>query len=388
MALSTPSLLDTATQGSGSSLTSGTVSPSANALVLVFFSSSGGVQRTLSSVSSTFSIDGSWVTEQEVDMDAIGSDQGTFVLAYAQTGASPGSGTVTVELSGNQGRSALHVIELTGHNTTTPISQSANGSATSGSVSATLSSSPASSSTVIGVGTGADADGIAPDAAFTEIADVGAYSTYTLRLASAYDEASPVDTVTWDNFSLAGNRYAIIAEVAEASSGTTVDVAITDAGEQVSADVETVADVSAVVTDGGEQISAEAATVADVSAGVVDSGEVIAADVSTTDIRTVDAAVVDGSEQVAAELDTRADVTGTVTDGGEQVSGDLATRADITSAVVDGGEIIEIQARQGEPIYPELLSAVLIDLQPAAWPVEYTPGASVQDLNPTTRFEE
>ena len=150
MAISNPTLLDTQTLRTAIQLNSASISPSANALLVIVHTvlASSGSGWT-DSVTDSFGANlGDW-TSIGVEID--GAATVHMWLHYAQCGATPGSGTVSVDPSGGN-MQIMFVLEVTGHNTTSPVTQykTYSSDATPTSPEITLDSSPASGSLVLG----------------------------------------------------------------------------------------------------------------------------------------------------------------------------------------------------------------------------------------------
>ena len=150
MAISNPTLLDTKTLQTADKLNSASISPSANALLIIVhcvLASSGS--GWTDSVSDSFGANlGDWTS---VDVEIDGAVSVHMWMHYAQAGATPGSGTVSVDPSAGD-MQIMFVLELTGHNTTSPVTQykTYSSDATPTSPEITLDSSPASGSLVLG----------------------------------------------------------------------------------------------------------------------------------------------------------------------------------------------------------------------------------------------
>ena len=174
MAISNPTLLDTQTLLTSGQLNSASISPSANALLVIVHTvlASSGSGWT-DAVSDSFGANlGDW-TSVGVEID--GAATVHMWLHYAQCGATPGSGTVSVDPSGGT-KQIMFVLEVTGHNTTNPVTQykTYSSDATPTSPEITLDSSPASGSLVLGAiggGPGGYDSGATSGTGFTELAD-------------------------------------------------------------------------------------------------------------------------------------------------------------------------------------------------------------------------
>ena len=174
MAISNPTLLDTKTLQTADKLNSASISPSANALLIIVHcvEASFGSGWT-DSVSDSFGANlGDWTS---VDVEIDGAVSVHMWMHYAQAGATPGSGTVSVDPSAGD-MQIMFVLELTGHNTTSPVTQykTYSSDATPTSPKITLGSSPASGSLVLGAiggGPGTTSSGATSGTGFTELAD-------------------------------------------------------------------------------------------------------------------------------------------------------------------------------------------------------------------------
>lgn len=142
-----------------------TISPAADAwlFVPVFITDVGGTARSVSSISSGFSVTGSgW--QQLVASTAVGNDAVRVEWWYAQATGSPGSGAVTITFSASYtGFHAANIFSLPSTATDDP-STGATGTATSASLSGgteltgTLSGTPGSDSILLMAGIGAPAN--------------------------------------------------------------------------------------------------------------------------------------------------------------------------------------------------------------------------------------
>jgi len=224
MAISNPTLLDTKTLQTADKLNSASISPSANALVIIVhcvLASSGS--GWTDSVSDSFGANlGDW-TSIGVEID--GAATVHMWLHYAQCGATPGSGTVSVDPSAG-GRQIMFVLELTGHNTTSPVTQSKTytSDATPTSPEITLDSSPASGSLVLGAiggGVGTTSSGATSGTGFTELADKRVATVGVTSCAVQYDNGGADTTCDWSLSNYGQTITGIALEIAAADSGGT-----------------------------------------------------------------------------------------------------------------------------------------------------------------------
>jgi len=195
MAISNPTLLDTQTLRTGYQLNSATISPTANALLIIVHcvlapSGSGWTDAVSDSFGANL---GDW-TSIGVEID--GAATVHMWIHYAQCGATPGSGTVSVDPSGGI-KQIMFVLEVTGHNTTSPVTQykTYSSDATPTSPEITLDSSPASGSLVLGAiggGPGTTSSGATSGTGFTELADTRVAATGVTSCAVQYDNGGAV----------------------------------------------------------------------------------------------------------------------------------------------------------------------------------------------------
>lgn len=221
MALSTPSVLITHTASLAStSETTASISPSANALLLVVVSVTVAAESpSISSITSTLSGLGTWTAIGETWHDAANN---SFVAAWrCKCGATPGSGTVTVNASVSFNRWVVSVIEITGENTTTPVANFKSGTGTSATPSLTLDSTPAADSCVIGVLTSqGDTNGVTEGGAYVELIDISSGGGATARQHVEYDLSPGSTTVDWSAAATTSNSF-IAFEVQAAGGGGT-----------------------------------------------------------------------------------------------------------------------------------------------------------------------
>ena len=226
MAISNPTLLDTQTLLTAGQLNSASISPSANALLVIVHTvlASSGSGWT-DAVSDSFGANlGDW-TSVGVEID--GAATVHMWLHYAQCGATPGSGTVSVDPSGGT-KQIMFVLEVTGHNTTSPVTQykTYSSDATPTSPEITLDSSPASGSLVLGAiggGPGTTSSGATSGTGFTELADtrVAAPRLPVTSCAVQYDNGSADTTCDWSLSNYGQTITGIALEIAAADSGGT-----------------------------------------------------------------------------------------------------------------------------------------------------------------------
>jgi hypothetical protein len=230
MAISTPTLLDASSSSSNNTtITSGSISPTGDSLLVVIFygrkSATGGV----SGVSDTLSGTGTWTERQTVLGD---DDQYMRVSIWtAQAGSSPGSGTITVTLDANFARKVMHTIEVaSGFDTTTPYEQGGTNEGSSSTLSITLGASPASDSLVIGgVGSADSPSNISPGSGYTELTETDPmFGAGNLVAECEYDLTPTSTTVDWSGLATTNNAGVAI-EINAESAVSPVDVFQDDA---------------------------------------------------------------------------------------------------------------------------------------------------------------
>ena len=224
MAISNPTLLDTQTLQTADQLNSASISPSANALLIIVhcvLASSGS--GWTDSVSDSFGANlGDWTS---VDVEIDGAASVHMWMHYAQAGATPGSGTVSVDPSAG-GRQIMFVLELTGHNTTSPVVQYKvySSDATPTSPEITLDSSPAAGSLVLGAiggGVGTTSSAATSGSGFTELADTRVATTGVTSCTVQYDNGGADTTCDWSLSNYGQTIVGIVLEIAAASGGGT-----------------------------------------------------------------------------------------------------------------------------------------------------------------------
>ena len=238
MAISNPTLLDTQTLRTGSQLNSASISPSANALLVIVHTvlASSGSGWT-DAVSDSFGANlGDW-TSVGVEID--GAATVHMWLHYAQCGATPGSGTVSVDPSGGF-MQIMFVLEVTGHNTTSPVTQykTYSSDATPTSPEITLDSSPASGSLVLGAiggGPGTTSSGATSGTGFTELADTRVAATSVTSCAVQYDNGSADTTCDWSLSNYGQTITGIALEIAAGGTAHSAAATLANTSEMTGA---------------------------------------------------------------------------------------------------------------------------------------------------------
>lgn len=226
MAISTPTVLDTVSAATSSAtIASATLSPAANALLIVFAeaTASNAATRLPASIADTFSPNLSWTKYEAEHVGA--SRTATAVAWVAKTGATPGSGVVTVTIAAACDRRTLHSVEVaSGYNTTTPVKQSKVGGGASATLVLTLDATPDTDSLVLAAGAARNVTVITQDGDYTELAETAASTNHVGQVQ--YDAASADTTVQWADGGTAANA-GVALEIDAAEAGIAGTAAIT-----------------------------------------------------------------------------------------------------------------------------------------------------------------
>lgn len=107
-----------------SSFVTASISPAANSLLLVFAASS---DSTLAPTITASGLSLSWTSQKDQPFGSSTTDVRRLAAFSAQCGPTPGSGQITFSMSALSTHVAWMVIEITGHDTTTPIPQVVSG---------------------------------------------------------------------------------------------------------------------------------------------------------------------------------------------------------------------------------------------------------------------
>jgi hypothetical protein len=209
MALATPTYLTSSealSTSNVSTLATGSFTPSANALVIVYI----GNTRTVTAAPTSYSISsdtfgaemGAWTEIASLSFND-GVDRFMGISAWwAIASATPAAGTVTFSWTNSTARNVAAAIEFaSGYHATTPVLNSKSGSGTGSTLSLTLDATPASTSAVVGlIASAGDAGGITPGSGYTELREGDSGGTITTTtLESQYDLVSPTTTVNWSD---------------------------------------------------------------------------------------------------------------------------------------------------------------------------------------------
>ncbi len=241
MAISNPTLLDTQTLETEDKLNSASISPSANALLVIVHTVLDSSGSGTDAVSDSFGANlGDW-TSIGVKID--GASTVHMWIHYAQCSGTPGSGTVTVYDTTMDPslctRQVMFVLELTGHNTTSPVVQYKvySSDATPTSPEITLDSSPAAGSLVLGAiggGVGTTSSAATSGSGFTELADTRVGTTDVTSCAVQYDNGGADTTCDWSLSNYGQTITGIALEIAGPVSITLDKAAVTASGKALS----------------------------------------------------------------------------------------------------------------------------------------------------------
>lgn len=210
MSLSNPVVLTSVNDGNGSGVrTSSSISPTAGSLIIVMIAHRAGAGKTITDVDSSFTTSG-WNQFIDFNPNQSGDD-----IRYAVWWANytSGMGTVSVSVSGNVNRIMFTVTQVTGHDSVTPLVNSAEDSNDNDSgpstASLTLPSSPASDSLIIGGFTQLGDGAVVVGDDFTEFFDQVESGTYPMTHEGEYRNGGADDVIDWSG--LDGSRSAFVA---------------------------------------------------------------------------------------------------------------------------------------------------------------------------------
>jgi hypothetical protein len=259
MALSVPTLLDSVPSATdATSYATASVSPAANALLVAYIHNAKASAPDAGTPSAGFAISGSWTLIQDINLQ---SGNGRLQAWWAFASGSPGSGALTVDFGANTQTGAIvALLEWTGHNVTTPIPQSAEGSGGPSVTTADLSlpgALAAATSQCVGLFAANINTAITPNESETEITGSDEGHGTPNRRAQAQYEVNDTNS-TW---SFASAAYAaIVFEVAEAAGGNIT--VLPDQGTATFAAEAPTVTITAAPDQGVTTFAAEAATVA------------------------------------------------------------------------------------------------------------------------------
>ena len=201
-----PTVLDTVNNGSGTSQTTGSVSPTADSKLLLAVGLRDGADMPVGTISTTLSNVGTWSSVHGPELTT-GSARRQVAWYYADITGAPGTGTVTYNSSLSISRIMLALYEVTGGSA--GIADSATGSSVVSTLEVTLSGTPATDSLVMGA---IQCDGdrtITPGTGFTEITQL-LHSNGSDNLQVQYDAENADDTCDWSSVGTNSNSGAVI----------------------------------------------------------------------------------------------------------------------------------------------------------------------------------
>lgn len=314
-----PYAIDRVTLTSGSAATGTTsgntasVSPAPNALLLVTVVvaySSGSPSITMSGLGLTWTL-----------RDQIISNFERLCVFTAQCGASPGSGVLSFSFGGaaNNGGAVWDVEQISGHDVSSPVAQTATGSGNSTAVSVTLPNAPRTSASRIFAAFGDGGVSVTPGANLTEIIDLqpGA-SLETMWRADAF-QATASGTI-------ASSQPFVAVAVEVAANPATTNVSGSDTGSFTEAALF----ASLAGADTGTLVDTGSVTIPGVDVSDADTG-------ALTDAASLSSAAIDGDTGNLVEAMT---TTGTVADG------DTGTLADVAVIMVSRTDVDTLGATE------------------------------------------
>jgi len=214
--VSNPTHLTSAGESTNSaSITTEAVTPPGNTLVVVVSAFSNNASRTFSSVTDTWSGSSVWTI---IGQFGDAAQNNRVMMAWATVGSSPGSGTVTVNISASVGRRVLIVSTFTGADTNNPIIQTETGLSVTSTLSVTMASPGANNIFYGGIYSRDDSDGITPGTNETELAEASSGGTNEARAQTQYGTDT---THNWSDLASVDN-LGIVAEIQEVQAGRRV----------------------------------------------------------------------------------------------------------------------------------------------------------------------
>jgi len=233
VALAITLLTTTINTGNNTTITSASISPTANALIVVVPSFNDSAGNNFASIADTFTGTGSWTKNADGFFDNYdgGNNDAGIAVYTAQAGSSPGSGTITVTHDAASARKLLHIYEVTGFNTT-PVGVTGSNTGTgSTTLTVTASGSPASDSLMVGgvfsLEPAVPAGDLGVDGAYTEGAETQTTGGANLLMLSVYDNGGADSDVQFSNIVTTGDDAAggVLVEIKIAAAGGGFQVA-------------------------------------------------------------------------------------------------------------------------------------------------------------------
>src|SRR3990167_6711510 len=210
--VSNPSLLTSGGNATtNSNDNSASFSPTANALLVVGWNARGATAPTAITFTDTLTGTGSWADVEQLESvdNALRHAQG-----YAQLGASPGTGLINAAYATNTaGRKSWIIAEVTGHHTTTPLSESGGCSGATGTSCSIALVSIAAGNLAIGTIGVRNSANITFGANETELAEATSGSSNPVRAQMEYGTDA---TVNW-TWAIIDNNAGVAIEYAQAA---------------------------------------------------------------------------------------------------------------------------------------------------------------------------
>lgn len=234
MALASPTLLAASvganpTSGgdvTATSIASGTVTPSDNALLIIVTGAVRAGAIDLSTLVTTFTNVGTF-THYSVLATHDATRQIRLIVSVAKITGSAGTGIATVTWDQIAARRFIGIYEVaSGYDTTTPVRQSKTGTVAATSMTLTLDSTPLTPSAIIAaIISYNDSNGITGDGAYTQLSETVVGTSNYLECEVSYDKDNADTTIDWSGLT-ATNNAAVAIEVAQAPSAFTPKVVI------------------------------------------------------------------------------------------------------------------------------------------------------------------
>lgn len=221
MAPANPTLLDTVSATTTSNtITSATLSPAGNALLIVSLAAGLASEAALEdfTISDTFSPNLTW-TRRHTEVNR-STNTSAMVVFTAVTGPTPGTGTVTVLGNASSNRRVLKTSQIaSGFNTSAPVTQAGGNNNNTGptTLAITLGAGPAADSLVMGFVGSRSATDITAGGQFTELSESSSGGGGATFHQIQYDATSPTTTVDWSTLGAANNAGAALEIAAEAA---------------------------------------------------------------------------------------------------------------------------------------------------------------------------
>lgn len=201
--VSNPALLTSGgANGNVGSFTTAAFTPTADGLMIVA-AAHGGAAEPTDTWTSGHTGQGAF-TDIEAAQSTRGSSQG-----YSQTGAAPGSATVTDTWDSNQSRWAWVIAEVTGHNVASPVAESTTNSSVGATLSCTLASVSADNRAV-GVVEANINGGVTPGTNETETAEANAGTgTNPITVQLEHSDGGTDTDINWTTLGTSNSCIAI-----------------------------------------------------------------------------------------------------------------------------------------------------------------------------------